>query len=112
MLEINTMTEQHKFVLGDSVLFKYAPDSGLWSALIKELDNKKAVIELDGIIVPPPNQTHRDPFTRHLLLTRKYEVYIGDLIYRLSEIGDDLMREAFSKKLQALKENRNTRNKL
>ena len=97
------------FKLGDPTFFKYRPDSALWSALIKELDiiNQTAVIELDGILISPPNQISQDPFTGNLLITRRYLVPVGDLIYRKEEPGDDFMRVAFQNKLQAMKTKEN-----
>jgi hypothetical protein len=105
-------SEKPLFVVGDSVLFKYQPHLALWSAVIKELDeiNQEAVLEIDGIIVPPPNQTKQDPLAGNLLITRKYLVYVGDLIYRAPEIGDDIMRDAFIKKLNAMNETLHKRN--
>jgi hypothetical protein len=101
------MTETNIFKIGDPIFFRYKPESALWSAVIKELDiiNKTAVIELDGILIPPPNQKYQDPFTGNLLITRKYLVSIDDLICRKEEPGDDLMRAAFLNKLKAMKNN-------
>ena len=100
------ISKNKTFGVGDPVFFRYQIDSAMWSALIKELDeiNNTAVIELDGIIVCPPNFKDKDPFTRNLLLTRKYQVYISDLIYRLEEPGDDGQRLAFINKIKLMKE--------
>lgn len=101
------MTDTSVFKVGDPTFFKYKQGSALWSSVIKELDiiTNTAVIELDGILIPPPNQTNQDPFTGNLLITRKYLVSIDDLIYRKAEPGDDFMRVAFLNKLLAIKNN-------
>jgi hypothetical protein len=99
------MTDTSVFKVGDPTFFKYKQGSALWSSVIKELDIKHntAVIELDGILIAPPNQTNQDPFTGNLLITRRYLVSIDDLIYRKEEPGDDFIRVAFQTKLQAMK---------
>jgi len=88
--------------IGDSVMFCYYKGAGYWSMVVTGIDGSYVDATIDGIVVPPPALHAYDPWTRDILSRRTYKIPYTELSQRTPEAGDDLIREAFKLKLQAM----------